>query len=231
MVNLNRLMISKLFERYFNQFRALGLTLPAKLTFMQRILLVLNIILLAAVLYLFVDKFSGPSNDSAAPSGEVMPNSSGPLKIAYVNVDTLLNNYTLFLEKQKAISAREQEEDAKLRSRGKSLEREIMALQQKAGAGTMTPKDLQLEEGRLAKKQQEFLADQERISRQLMEETTRINDELQAEIVKAIQGLKATGEYDFVLSYGAGSPVLAVNDKLNITDLVLTKLNEGAPVQ
>ena len=64
-----------------------------------------------------------------------------------------------------------------------------------------------------------------------MEETTRINDELQAEIVKAIQGLKATGEYDFVLSYGAGSPVLAVNDKLNITDLVLAKLNEGAPVQ
>lgn len=198
---------------------------------MQRILLVLNIILLVAVLYLFVDKFNGPANDTAPDSAEGLESSSSPLKIAYVNVDTLLNNYTLFKDKQKAISAREQEEDAKLRSRGKSLEREIMALQQKAGAGTMTPKDLQLEEGRLAKKQQEFLADQERISRQLMEETTRINDELQAEIVKVIQGLKSTGAYDYVLSYGAGSPVLAVNEGLNITDLVLAKLNEQAPVQ
>jgi Skp family chaperone for outer membrane proteins len=46
-----------------------------------------------------------------------------------------------------------------------------------------------------------------------------------------IQGLKSTGAYDYVLSYGAGSPVLAVNEGLNITDLVLAKLNEQAPVQ
>ena len=153
------------------------------------------------------------------------------LQIVYVNVDTLINNYDLFKAKQKSITAREQQEDAKLRSRGKSLEREIMALQQKAGAGTMTPKDLQMEEERLARKQQEFLADQERISRQLMEESTKINDELQVQIVRVIQDLKLSGQYDYVLSYGAGSPVLAVNDSFDITALALAKLNELAPEQ
>lgn len=198
---------------------------------MQRILLVVNIILLAAVAYLFIDKFSKNSGSADSATEEGIIGDATSLKIVYVNVDTLLNNYDLFKAKQKSITAREQEEDARLRSRGKSLEREIMALQQKAGAGTMTPKDLQLEEERLARKQQEFLADQERISRQLMEESTKINDELQVQIVKVIQDLKLSGQYDYVLSYGAGSPVLAVNDSFDITALALAKLNELVPEQ
>lgn len=196
---------------------------------MQRVLLVLNLLLLVAVGYLLMDKFSGSSAKPETPEEQIGTSNSGVgTHIVYVNVDTLLNNYELFKARQKSISEREQQEDARLRTRGKSLEREIMALQEKAAGGTMTPKDLKLEEERLMRKQQEFLADQERITKQLMEESTRINDELQAEIVRVIRSLKTDEEYDFVLSYGIGSPVLAVNDKLDITDVVLRELNKQA---
>lgn len=192
-------------------------------------LLVLNLLLLVAVGYLLMDKFSGNSARPETPDEQIVtPNSGKGAHIVYVNVDTLLNNYELFKARQKSISEREQQEDARLRTRGKSLEREIMALQEKAAGGTMTPKDLKLEEERLMRKQQEFLADQERITKQLMEESTRINDELQAEIVRVIRSLKTDKEYDFVLSYGIGSPVLAVNDKLDITAVVLRELNKQA---
>lgn len=194
---------------------------------LQKALLILNIILLAAVVYLFADRASSKKgNDAKADTSEEA--ATGPLSVAYVNIDTLLNNYIIFKSKQEELSAREQQEDGKLRSRGKALEREIMALQEKAQMGTMTPKDLQNEEQRLMVKQQSFMEDQERISRELLAETTRINDELQGKIVSTIKVFKEENGYDIVLSYGSGSPVLAIDESLDITKLVLSRLNQMA---
>jgi len=193
----------------------------------QRILIILNVVLLAAVAWLFIDRYTGKGN-SGAPAVSASGSSEASGGTVYVNIDTLLNNYSAFQDRQKEITAREKEEDEKLRGRGKALEREIMALQQKAQAGTMTPKDLQREEERLARKQQEFLADQESITRRLMEESSRINDELQKEIIHVIKELKTDGSYHLVFSYGTGSPLLAADEKLDITQAVLQKLNEKA---
>jgi len=206
-----------------------SLPLTYKTPFMQRVLLVLNILLLLAVAYLFIDKFASGGGASDADEVALTNNGGeGGLQIVYVNVDTLLNNYEAFRNQQKALTAREQEEDAKLRSRGKALEREIMALQEKAAGGTMTPRDLKMEEERLMRKQQEFLADQERISRDLMAESGRINDELQGQIVRIIREVKDAKGYDLVLSYGVGSPVLAIDSTMDITPVVLKRLNTPA---
>lgn len=193
----------------------------------QRILILLNVVLLAAVTWLFIDRYAGKGK-SAAPAASASEAAAGSSQSVYVNIDTLLNNYSAFQDRQQEITARERAEDEKLRGRGKALEREIMALQQKAQAGTMTPKDLQREEERLARKQQEFLADQESITRKLMEESSRINDDLQKEIISVIKELKTDGNYHLVFSYGTGSPLLAADEKLDITQAVLQKLNEKA---
>jgi outer membrane protein len=195
---------------------------------LQKALIILNVLLLAAVVYLFADRFSSSDKGGDAKTEPNTEASTGPLSVAYVNIDTLLNNYTIFKSKQEELSAREQQEDGKLRSRGKALEREIMALQEKAQMGTMTPKDLQMEEQRLMAKQQSFMEDQERISRELLAETTRINDELQGKIVETIKDFKEENGYDIVLSYGSGSPVLAIDESLDITQLVLSRLNQMA---
>jgi outer membrane protein len=207
----------------------ISLPLTHKTPFMQRVLLVLNILLLIAVAYLFVDKFSSGRGASGAEESAVdKTNDESGLQVVYVNVDTLLNNYDAFRNQQKALTAREQEEDAKLRSRGKALEREIMALQEKAAGGTMTPRDLKMEEERLMRKQQEFLADQERISRDLLAESGRVNEELQGRIVRIIKDVKEERGYDIVLSYGVGSPVLAIDSTMDITPVVLKRLNAAA---
>ncbi len=194
------------------------------LTVMNRILLGLNIILLFAVGYLFLDKFSSPGNEQAdGPTALPVDN---VLNIVYVNTDSLLNQYTLFRDQQKAISAREESADAKLKGQARSLEREIMMLNEKASKGTMTPKDLQAEEQRLTMKQQQLMADQESITKELMAQSSRINDELQKEITSTLRVIQAQYNYDYVLSYGGGSPVLAVNDSFDITKEVLTRLNK-----
>ena len=194
---------------------------------MQRLSLILNLLLLAAVIYLFVDRFSQSSPSEVPTTTAEDATSPAPLRIAYVDADSLLNNYALFKQKQEAMAAREKREDEKLRAKGRALEREIRALQEKASTGTMTPKDLASEEERLTRQQQELMADQERITRELMEESNSINETLQKDISNALRSLKADLGYDYVLSYGVGSPVLAVNDSFDVTNQVLRILNRG----
>lgn len=190
---------------------------------MNKILLGLNILLVVAVAYLLADKWTAKP-DMNAPANPVTTEQG--LHIVYVNADTLLNQYGLFQEKQKAISERGKTADASLKAQARALEREIMMLNEKASKGTMTPKDLQAEEQRLTAKQQQLMADQDRISKELMEESSKINDELQSEIQGVLRIIQAQYGYDFVLSYGSGSPVLAVNDSLEITQDVLDRLNK-----
>lgn len=190
---------------------------------MNRVLLGLNILLLIAVGYLFLDKFS--VSDDAQTDGPATFPVDNVLNIVYVNTDSLLNQYTLFKDQQKAITAREESADAKLKGQARSLEREIMMLNEKASKGTMTPKDLQAEEQRLTIKQQQLMSDQEAITKELMAESSRINDALQQEITSTLRVIQAQYNYDYVLSYGGGSPVLAVNDSFDITKEVITRLN------
>ena len=191
---------------------------------MNRILLGLNILLLLAVGYLFLEKFS--SSETSTSTDSVSLPADNALNIVYVNTDTLLNQYTLFRDQQKAISAREESADAKLKAQARALEREIMMLNEKASKGTMTPKDLQAEEQRLALKQQQLMSDQEAITKELMAESSRINDALQLEITSTLRVIQAQYNYDYVLSYGGGSPVLAVNDSFDITNEVINRLNK-----
>lgn len=191
---------------------------------MNRILLGLNILLLLAVGYLFLEKFS--SSETSTSTDSVSLPVDNALNIVYVNTDTLLNQYTLFRDQQKAISAREESADAKLKAQARALEREIMMLNEKASKGTMTPKDLQAEEQRLSLKQQQLMSDQEAITKELMAESSRINDALQQEITSTLRVIQAQYNYDYVLSYGGGSPVLAVNDSFDITNEVINRLNK-----
>ena len=197
---------------------------PQKRIDMNRVLLGLNILLLIAVGYLFLDKFS--SSDDTQTDGPAALPVDNVLNIVYVNTDSLLDQYTLFRDQQKAISAREESADAKLKGQARSLEREIMMLNEKASKGTMTPKDLQAEEQRLSIKQQQLMSDQETITKELMAESSRINDALQQEITSTLRVIQAQYNYDYVLSYGGGSPVLAVNDSFDITREVITRLNK-----
>lgn len=196
---------------------------PQNRIVMNRVLLGLNILLVLAVGYLFLDKFSA-SGDAQSNEPTTLPVEK-VRNIVYVNTDTLLDQYTLFRDQQKAITAREESADAKLKGQARSLEREIMMLNEKASKGTMTPKDLQAEEQRLTIKQQQLMADQEAITKELMAESSRINDALQQEITSTLRVIQAQYNYDYVLSYGGGSPVLAVNDSFDITREVITRLN------
>lgn len=191
---------------------------------MKNLSLLLNAVLLIAVGYLMVQHFSGRkatgSTDEQSAPKEV------PLNVVYVNADTLLTKYEYMNQKQEELSKREQAADNQLKTRGRALEKEFLAAQDKIQKGLLAPNQIAAEEQRLAQKQQALMAEQERITRELMAEGQKIQEELNKAIKDLLADIQKEKGYDFILSYGPGTGVLMVDEKRDITPMVLDRLNQ-----
>ncbi len=150
---------------------------------------------------------------------------TGP-KIVFVNADTLLANYEYMNQKQEEFGQREAKADADLKARGRALEKEFMAAQEKIQKGLLAPNQIAVEEQRLGQKQQALAAEQERLTRELMAEGQKLQEELNKTIKSLLADIQKEKGYDYILSYGPGTGVLMVNDSLDITQMVLERLNK-----
>lgn len=151
-------------------------------------------------------------------------------RVAFVNVDTLLNNYGYLRAQSDILQQRGADADASLQRRGRAFQQEVQQVQQRAQAGEMTQQQMQDEQTRLASKEQELAAERDRITQELSGESQRLQAELQTALQREVSAIQAAEGYDYVLSYGAGSNVLAVNDAYDLTARVLERLNAGAAV-
>jgi|APTNR8051073442_1049403.scaffolds.fasta_scaffold00134_34 outer membrane protein len=190
---------------------------------MKQLPLILSIVALLATAGLAVKVFqsSAPTATTDSPAIE----QEKPLKIAYVNADTLLEKYEFFKKQREVFQKKEKDADASLKAKGRALEKDFMATQQKAQQGLLAPSAMQQEEQRLMAAQQKLVAEQERVTKALLEEDKKIRDELQKAILDRLGEIKKEEGFDFIFSYTAGGQLLAVNDSLDITKRVLEILN------
>jgi outer membrane protein len=185
--------------------------------------LALNAILIIAVIYLFTQLGNTPA---AAPVSESdNPAAAETLDIVYLNVDSLLENYTEFRERQESLAARQQEASQRIQRRMQALEKEFMEVQQKVQQGLLAPNQIAEEEQRLGKKQQSLQAEQERLSRTLGAEQQELSQRFRDRLMGLMDSLRDAREYDYILQYGQGSGVLGARDTFDITTEVLDILN------
>lgn len=189
----------------------------------QKILTAAVILLAICTGFLMVQHFSGAKQTAKSPSTAGV--STGP-KIVYVNEDTLLANYQYMNLKQEEFAKKEAKADAELKSRGQALEREFATAQEKIQKGLLAPNQVAVEEQRLMKKQQALVAEQERLTREFMAEGQKMQEELNTTVKDLLTTLQKEFGYDYILKYGSNSGVLMVNDSLDITRIVLDRLNQ-----
>jgi outer membrane protein len=190
---------------------------------MKNITSVLTWILLVAVGYLLFAHFSNPASGSKKKT-ETTVKEDTP-KIVYVNGDSLLNKFTTFQDELKALETRSKGMESTLASRGRSLQQEMIAAEQKAQSGQWAPAQIQKEQQRLMQKQQSLVAQQESMSKQLLDERQKLQENLEKRVKDLLTAIRKEKGYDFILNYGPGTGVLMVNDTLDITKVVLEKLN------
>ncbi len=164
------------------------------------------------------EKSKGTASDDAS--------ASTGLKIAYVNGDSILNNFTEFKAESEAMEIRQRQAEADLQKKGAALEKEFMAYQQRAQKGTMTGKEMEAQERYLSGKQEAILAERDQIAKEILDETSAINDRLQKVIHDILNEIKKEEGYDFIMSYIEGGPILVADEKYDITERVLRELNK-----
>ena len=193
---------------------------------MKNLSLILNIVLLLAVAYLYIDRFSGEKSNTATEAA--VETESGPLSIMYLNIDTLHEKSKAFQAKKAELEKKQGDAEASLRAKMKSFQNEVIAFQKKLQSGTMTPKSAQEEEGRLARKEQALAAEQEEVATALLRETDEFNFSFNTEVRSFLDSLKTANGYDYILIAGAGSQVLTANEEMDLTEEVLEMLNKKA---
>lgn len=190
---------------------------------MKNVSLVLNLVLVVAVAVLFYLHFSAQPLEEGEIAAESSPAKSKAV-IAYINSDSLLNNYEFSKEVQAKLKDMEAKYEAEFANRAKGLENEFATFQRTAQS--MTINQARAREEELMRKRNNLMQYQESLGQKLMQEQVRLNEELYDKVSAFLKEYGEKEGLDVVLTYTKGSGVLYASDSLDITQSVLSGLNE-----
>lgn len=193
---------------------------------MKNLSLILNIVLLIAVIYLYVDKFSGNSLETTIASMEESGDMAlaSDLNIAYINSDTLLAKYDYFTEITGILEEKRNSAQAEYSNRAQGLQQEIETFQRTAQGMTMAQARAKEEE--LVQKQQTLQVYEQNLSQELMNEEAKLTNALYDTIADYLATYGKSRNLNIILTYTKGSGVLYANEGLDITNEAIKGLNE-----
>ncbi|WP_416865470.1 MAG: OmpH family outer membrane protein [Imperialibacter sp.] len=195
---------------------------------MKNLSTVLSVVLLAAVavlFYLVLSNKSASSEPEVASLDSSIDRISGDLSIAYVNSDTLLSKYEYFKDISSDLEKKRAKLESEYRNRAEGLQREIQNFQNTAQ--NMTMNQARAKEEELTVKQQNLYQYQQTLGQQLVEEETKLNEQLYNAVSGYLSEFSGSNKYHLVLTYTKGSGVLYADKRLDITDEVIKGLNKS----
>lgn len=194
---------------------------------MKRVNLIINIVLVIAVGVLFVLYFTGKKKSGPAQIEEklVENNSTGKGEMAYINIDTLMNNMDMFFDVRNKLIDKQKSSEAELNSRSKDFEKEAIDFQEKVRKGLVTRSRAQEIEQELYLEQQNLIGFKDKLSLELAEEEQVMNRQLIYYITDYLKEYNKEKKYQFIISNSLGGPLLYASDKQDITNDVVEGIN------
>lgn len=192
---------------------------------MNKIQIVINVILVAAVAALFVIIFA--VKPAAKPAVAAAPVAQeGAMPVAFINLDSILQGYTFALEAQDKLLTRQENARLELNQKARTLQNEMEDFQRKLENNAFLSRQrAESEQQRILKKQQDL----ENREAQLTQEILLENQQLQAQLADTILGylrqLNAEGRYQMIFSNNAKDNILLAAEGYDITVEVIDALN------
>lgn len=191
--------------------------------------LIFNVILLIAVIILFVLYFKGNSSDGNKVELKSKNDSTvvDKLPIAFINIDSLLLNYTFAKEANEKLISKQEDSRATLNAKAKQLQQQMDEFNRKLENNAF----LSIERAEQAKadivrKQQELQSLEGNLSQKLMEQQQKMSEQLRDTIEAFLKVYNSSGKYQLILSNTAKDNVLQAVEGYDITDEIIEKLNE-----
>lgn len=157
-------------------------------------------------------------------STSVAPGSS--LRIAYVDIDSLLNNYDFSITLRNEMLRKTENVRMTLSEKAKAIQADMADFQNKLENNVYaTRQRAEEEQARIIKSQEDYARLEQRLASELSAEEQKNNIALRDSINNFLKDYNATHNYDMILSRMADN-ILFANESLDITKDVIDGLNK-----
>lgn len=185
------------------------------------VLAALVVALVVLVTLLYNDK-KPMQKEAAAVSNEAV----ATLPIAYLNIDSLLTNYTFAQEANERLMTKQEDARLKLNQKARSLQGEMEDFQRKLDNNAFLSRDrAESEANRLQKKQQDLQELQDKLTQEILVENQNLNAQLRDTLDNFLKEYNADGRFQIILANTQSDNVLLAQPGYDITEEVITELN------
>jgi outer membrane protein len=151
--------------------------------------------------------------------------STPSLKIAYVDIDTLLTSYNLWIELNEEMIRKEENVRATLNEKAKNLQTDYEDFERKLNNNAFVTRErAEAEQNRILKKREELEQLQERLTTELAIENEKNSLLFRDSINAYIRDYNKTHGYNIILSR-IGDNILYIDYAMNITQDIIDGLN------
>jgi len=151
---------------------------------------------------------------------------SGGMKIAYVELDTLMSQYQLYKDYSEVLTRKGNNIQKTLAQKQRTLESHAASVQKKFDNNEYTTRDeVERAQASIQKEQAELAELADRLQNEFAMEQARINEEARDSIQSFLRHYNKTKKYDYVM-VKAGDNLLIANPKYDITKDIVKGLNK-----
>ena len=195
---------------------------------MKNINYVVNGVLAIALIILLVMQFSGKNETKTVKSISSGEAPGGIMPVAYVNVDSLLENYNYAKDLNEIILKKSENSRASVNQKANSLRTEMQEFQRKIENNAfLTRERAEQEQQRLLQKQQELQELDARLSQELLAEQQKLNEQLRDTVVAQLKVYNKNKGFHIIYSNTMGDNILYAQDGYDITAELLEYLNKN----
>jgi outer membrane protein len=163
-----------------------------------------------------------PKAEDEAPKSQAPSN----LKIAYVEVDSLMTQYEYCKEYSLILEKKSQNIQSTLQQKGQALQAAANNFQQKLQQNAYTREQAEQIQMGLQKQNADLEALQQRLSAEFQEETAKFNDALHDSLQHFIAKYNKDKKYTMILSK-SGDNILFADKSADITNDIIAGLNKA----
>ncbi|HMR90110.1 MAG TPA: OmpH family outer membrane protein [Saprospiraceae bacterium] len=198
---------------------------------------ILNIVSIAAFTGLAFMACNKPATTEATPAASTTTE-TGADKIVFIDIDTLLSKYNLYLDKKSELEGQSKTAEKALAGKIEAFQKrlgkfqqDVVEIQQKAN--TIAPIELKKMEEKFGQQQQNLAKEEESLMKQrdnaaieLEGKLLETQKDLQKKIDDYLDKLAEEKGYDLVLMKGSTGSVMFGKASLDITEETVKRLNE-----
>jgi len=192
----------------------------------NKISFILSLISLVGVILLFI---SAISNKKTNETDKKTPATVKTNNIAFVNIDSALNNYDLYNVLSLQLTQKQNDLQKQLQSKMLSLQNRANQLQQQFSQHLITTQNYQDKAQKLTDEQNQLQQWQDQKSYELQEDQMNMTQRVYDSIISVVNEVNANQKYDLIISNSAGGILLYGTPNWDITDTIITLLNEKIP--